>query len=267
MRIVIGEETKLTHNYDNTAIMITKNNLDSSSDELSDSQRELIAIGMNKSWRMPTFKAKHFVGHANITPYGAMKQYFLELNSREELLVNQEYELEKNQLAIDKAEHDIANTTDPFEKRALEIELKKDRRVRNGMLRKLRNAREERLMYVNLIEDLDNSEYGKLPDGTRLVEAVYDPAMSEELERDYWIKRLGKQAAMDMIAYGRIGVGNMDSIVMMDKQTQRDTLQTASDIAMTNEYRMNAIRDESSKRLQNGIDKLPVMQYLGLTKE
>jgi len=135
------------------------------------------------------------------------------------------------------------------------------------MLRKLRNAREERLMYVHLIEDLDKSEHGVLPDGTRLVEAIYDPVKSEQLEQDYWVKRLGKQAAMDMIAYGRIGVGNMDSITMMDKNTQRETLQTASDIAIINEHRMNYIRDESNNRLQNGIDKLPVMQYLGLTKD
>jgi len=257
----------MSYKYDQSKALVTKDTLDSSSDELTDSQRELIAIGMNKSWRMPTFKARHFVGHANITPYGAMKQYFLELNSREELLVSQEYELEKNQLEIDKAEHNLKNTNDEFEIREIQIELKKARRVRTGMLRKLRNAREERLMYVHLIEELDNSEYGTLPDGTRLVEAVYDPVISEELERDYWIKRLGKQAAMDMIAYGRIGVGNMDSIVMMDKQTQRETLQTASDIAVTNEHRMNYIRDESNNRLKNGIDQLPVMQYLGLTKE
>lgn len=257
----------MTYKYDQSRALVTKDSLDSSSDELTDAQRELIAIGMNKSWRMPTFKAKHFVGHANITPYGAMKQYFLELNSREELLVQQEYDLEKNQLQIDKAEHDLANTEDQFLQREIQIELKKARRTRTGMLRKLRNAREERLMYVQLIEDLDASEHGVLPDGTRLVEAIYDPEMSEELERDYWIKRLGKQAAMDMIAYGRVGVGNMDSIVMMDKQTQRETLQTASDIAVTNEHRMNYIRDESHNRLQNGIDNLPVMQYLGLTKE
>jgi|MDTC01.2.fsa_nt_gb hypothetical protein len=257
----------MKYEYDQSKALVTKDSLDSSSDELSDAQRELIAIGMNKSWRMPTFKAKHFVGHANITPYGAMKQYFLELNSREEMLVQQEYELEKNQLKIDKAEHDLANTSDEFVTREIQIELKKAKRTQTGMLRKLRNAREERLMYVHLIEDLDKSEHGVLPDGTRLVEAIYDPVKSEQLEQDYWVKRLGKQAAMDMIAYGRIGVGNMDSITMMDKNTQRETLQTASDIAITSEHRMNYIRDESNNRLQNGIDKLPVMQYLGLTKD
>jgi len=83
----------MKYEYDQSRALVTKDSLDSSSDELSEAQKELIAIGMNKSWRMPTFKAKHFVGHANITPYGAMKQYFLELNSREEMLVQQEYEL------------------------------------------------------------------------------------------------------------------------------------------------------------------------------
>ena len=84
--------------------IITHENLDSVHDELSENQRKLVAIGMNKSWRMPAFKAKHFVGHANISPYGAVKQYFLELNSREELIIKQEYDIEMNDVEIDELE-------------------------------------------------------------------------------------------------------------------------------------------------------------------
>ena len=52
------------------------------------------------------------------------------------------------------------------------------------MKRQLTNAREERLMYAQLIEAIDQSEYGKLPNGMRLIDAVYDPEISEELERE-----------------------------------------------------------------------------------
>ena len=100
-----------------------------------------------------------------------------------------------------------------------------------------------------------------------LIDAVYDPEISEELEREYWVQRLGKQAAMDMIAYGRVGVGNMDSIVMLNKEDQRNALQHAADIAITNESRMNYIRDESVKRLENGIDQHEMIKQLGLTKD
>ena len=99
------------------------------------------------------------------------------------------------------------------------------------------------------------------------LETVYDPEISEELEREYWVQRLGKQAAMDMIAYGRVGVGNMDSIVMLNKEDQRNALQHAADIAITNESRMNHIRDESVKRLENGIDQHEMIKQLGLTKD
>lgn len=247
--------------------MITHENLDSVHDELSENQRKLVAIGMNKSWRMPAFKAKYFVGHANISPYGAVKQYFLELNSREELIIKQEYDIEMNDVEIDELEAKMKTEQDPFDLRRIKIEHKHKVRNRKNMKRQLTNAREERLMYAQLIEAIDQSEYGKLPNGMRLIDAVYDPEISEELEREYWVQRLGKQAAMDMIAYGRVGVGNMDSIVMLNKEDQRNALQHAADIAITNESRMNHIRDESVKRLENGIDQHEMIKQLGLTKD
>ena len=40
----------------------------------------------------------------------------------------------------------------------------------------------------------------------------------------YWIARMGKQAAMDIISYGRIGSGNMTSIMDMPEEDQVETL-------------------------------------------
>ena len=48
-----------------------------------------------------------------------------------------------------------------------------------------------------------------------------------ELEREYWITRMAKQAAMDLLTIGRISQGNMDSIVMMPLQDQEETVKTA----------------------------------------
>jgi len=48
-----------------------------------------------------------------------------------------------------------------------------------------------------------------------------------EEERKYWIARMGKQAALDLLASGRITVGNMDSIAMMSEEDQVQTLKVA----------------------------------------
>ena len=49
----------------------------------------------------------------------------------------------------------------------------------------------------------------------------------ETEERVYWISRMGKQAAVDILSSGRIGSGNMDSILMMDEEDQLEVMQTA----------------------------------------
>ena len=84
---------------------------------------------------------------------------------------------------------------DPFELRRHQIEHKHKVRNRKNYKRQLTNAREERLMYAQLIEDIDQSEYGKLPNGMKLIDAVYDPEISEELKslaikaKDEWSKQ------------------------------------------------------------------------------
>jgi len=49
----------------------------------------------------------------------------------------------------------------------------------------------------------------------------------ETEERKYWMARMSKQAAMDIVAYGRIGSGNMDSILLMPEEDQLETLKGA----------------------------------------
>jgi len=223
-----------------------------SSDELTDKQRQLINFGVAKNFTMPVYKAQNFVGHGQITPYGAMKQYFMEIQGRENAIMNVEYEINKIELAIDEFQHNIDNTENEFEKRRNKIELDYAKRKRDGFYLQLKGQREERKMYLQLIEELDKSEYGILEDGTKLIDAFDDSKKIENLERDYWIKRLGKQAAMDMIAYGKVGVGNMDSIAMMSYEEQEKTIQLAGDVFVWNENRLRNLVSKSNENYKLG---------------
>ena len=49
----------------------------------------------------------------------------------------------------------------------------------------------------------------------------------EEEERIYWIARMGKQSAMDIVSYGRISTGNMTSILDMPEKDQVKCLEVA----------------------------------------
>lgn len=249
-----------------TEIENNRNQVATQCGELTDTQQQYVQMAVNKSFKMPNFKAKHFVGQAQITPYGAIRQFFLELKSRETSLLDLEYQLEKIELAIDEEKYALENAENEFDKRRSQIEIKYMNGKRDGYLQNLRINREERKMYANMIEQL-NAEF-KTPDGTTLIEALNDPTKEEELERDYWIKRLGKQAATDMIAYGRVGVGNVDALTMLEKEDQREALQLASDVLVWNENRMNKLLVEANTKYQSSEHTdSELAELLKLTKE
>jgi hypothetical protein len=233
-------------------IKVTGKNITTDTDELTEKQKDIIGYAIGSNFTMPEFKAKHFVGHAQITPYGAMKQYLLEIQGREHTIKSQEYELQKIELAIDEFKDKKENSMDTFDKRRAQIEIDYAESKRDGFLRVLRGLREERLMYLKLIEELSDSELGTLADGTKLIDIFEDPAKQELAEREYWVKRLGKQSAMDMIAYGKVGVGNMDSLTMLSYEDQQKAIELASDVFVHNERRIAEIVHTSNQQAQLG---------------
>ena len=74
----------------------------------------------------------------------------------------------------------------------------------------------------------------------------------EEDERKYWIARMGKQAAIDIYANGRIGIGNMDSIAMMAEEDQI----YAVNIAMQYAGLLNTGISKIQNELKPQLDKL-----------
>ena len=82
-----------------------------------------------------------------------------------------------------------------------------------------------------------------------------------EEERKYWIARMGKQAAMDILSFGRISTGNLDSIAMLPEEEQLQILsigfqysnllggQLAKIEGKTREYTQQLLSDSSNLRL------------------
>ena len=94
--------------------------------------------------------------------------------------------------------------------------------------------------------DWIHKHYGKME------EVVQDCEYNEEEERKYWIARMGKQAAVDVYATGRIGIGNLDSIAMMREEDQYATL----NIAMQYAGLLNAGIAKIQNEIKPQIDKM-----------
>lgn len=83
--------------------------------------------------------------------------------------------------------------------------------------KKYRVAKEELNKFADIVKDV-------VPD----IQTLESFKEHNELEeRKYWITRMGKQAAMDLMTIGRISQGNMDSISMMPIDDQKQTVKAA----------------------------------------
>jgi len=69
--------------------------------------------------------------------------------------------------------------------------------------------------------------------------------LEDELEQDYWTVRMAKQAALDMSFYGRVGEGNLDSILMMGMKQQHKVLKLATHFHLQLDQGMALLKDKS----------------------
>lgn len=221
-------------------------------DHLTSEQIKLIDMAEDRSLIMPEFKITHFVGNAQITPYAKLRQYLIELNSRQSAVETMEYEVKKFELQIEAEYEKAEETSSKAQKKLFELEAHK----LEGMLRKsklrLRDSIKERDLFLKVIDDFNQTPEAYLPDGRKLIEIIDDPDMANKFEKEHWTLRLAKQTAMDMIAYGRAGVGNMDAVTMLDENQQLEVMKLACDFFVRNELRQNTLLGQVNKNMQLG---------------
>jgi hypothetical protein len=107
--------------------------------------------------------------------------------------------------------------------------------------RNLKDAYRERQGFIDLIKEFLEREDSVLPDGTTLIEIFGNPELEEKYEHEYWTVRMAKQAMLDMISYGRIGTGNLDSILMMDPEQQKQVLSLAAAYTVSIDKNINQL--------------------------
>lgn len=193
---------------------------------LSEREKDMLQFAATVDHGTPMFKIRHFVGDAQVTAYAKYKQLLLELRTREELIETMIMSLAKLEAEVAIIEQDYERVSDG-EKTVIIWDIRSKQNEALKVKRRLDLAYEERGKYLDAIQEMYASGDAYLEDGTDMREVVLDPVLSEEMERNHWVYRLGKQAALDMISYGHIGTGNLEAISMMDEKTAAETLRLA----------------------------------------
>lgn len=196
-----------------------------------------VAIGMSKN------QIENYVVSSHVTGDRQLKQVLLEIENRthqrEKMLIDER----RGALRLKQTKKDLDDAKlngDPFLIEEAQIEF--DDATLDMEMWSRRKAQSDYELNV-FIEHIQNHVESK----EKLEEAS---KWNEDEERKYWIARLGKQAALDIVANGRIGIGNMDSIAMMKKDDQIATLDVASQYSCLLKVSIDKIQGRTEKQFQ-----------------
>jgi hypothetical protein len=217
---------------------------------LTEDQKTLVAHSLNLCFLNPKFKMKHFVTNGQITPYSTIRQYLLELKAMEEATETFEYMLKKMELEKEGLIMRLEIEKDPIQRNLLQLELLRNEKEYKQNKRRLAQNYIEREQYLQLIEEFKAGPDAKTPDGKDWITEVFGNMEEEnKWEEHYWVVRLAKQAAMDIVAYGRVGSGNMEAITQLPDGLREQSMALTHEVSLHLEALSNGLRQDVHEKL------------------
>lgn len=212
-------------------------------------QKEILKYSVNRNWGTPVFKMDNFIGNAQYSPFGKLRQFMLELKTREDMVLQMEHSIEKIKLEIELIEEYKLETTSVAKKKLYDLDIKEKYRNLENSKNVLTMTYEERDKFMFLITRFNESPEGTLPDGRRVIDVIGNHEEEERLEAELWINRLGQQAANDLLFYGHVGVGNMEAIGQLPEKDQLRAIECAVEKTIVTSKRLEIAHKTVSERL------------------
>jgi hypothetical protein len=139
---------------------------------------------------------------------------------------------------------------DPIQRNLLQLELLRNEKEYKQNKRRLAQNYIEREQYLQLIEEFKAGTDGKTPDGKDWITDVFGNMEEEnKWEEHYWVVRLAKQAAMDIVAYGRVGSGNMEAITQLPDGLREQSMALTHEVSLHLEALNNGLRQDIHEKL------------------
>jgi hypothetical protein len=230
-------------------------------DKLEEDKQTLVEMALNATFLNPKFKMERFVPAGQLTPYSTVRQWLLELKSIEESCERYVTMMAKYEIELPMLRAKIDQEPDPIKK--AEIQLKLLEQQYQYTCDKRRKAQHfiEREQYCDLLKDYLAGPNGKTPDGRSWLEVFGNMDEENYWEKHYWTVRLAKQAAMDVVGYGKVSAGNMDAITQLDAHQQHEALALTHEVALRVEAMSSSLRNQAHGHLmQTDKEYADVMQ-------
>ena len=221
----------------------------------TDFDKNIVRSAVLMERAMTEFQCRHFVSGSQVTPYKKTKQALMELEVRYHAYYEILTSLRKCQVQRKMFVRDIEKLDDELDKELLQVDLDKLDYDITIYKRRFKQCEVEINHFIKIIKEVVKTEEDL---------EYYSKQDDEDEEKVYWISRMGKQAAVDILSAGRIGSGNMDSILMMDTEDQLEVMHTAikySGMIQGGIERLNMeLKDDFQQHIMSPELKIPSLQ-------
>ena len=178
---------------------------------------DVLSASMRFDSGMTEYECEHFVAAPQLTPWRKVRQALMELETRYHAYMENRNSLRKAEILRKRLNRDMPLLPDELDRELMQIDMEKNDYDIGIWKRKLRQSELELKYFLNVVDKYVDDEHP----------LEYYCQENHQEVRMYWIARMGKQAAMDIISYGRIGSGNMTTIMDMPEEDQVETLGVA----------------------------------------
>lgn len=220
------------------------------------SDDELIKYAFDFDYAYSQYQMDSYVVNTGITDWRKAKQCLIEIEHRTQAMDDHGWNLKKMEAEIDILKEELSELTSPARQKLKQIEIDEKTEGAARTRRRIDGIIRERDRLIATFRKAVPSKQ-ELDDLTNNV---------DQKEREYWISRIGKQAAQDMLSYGKIGTGNMESIMQMPHDDQTKIIKGALEFTKKMETGILTLEKEVEQKLieqlkdQKDIDLIPKLE-------
>jgi hypothetical protein len=180
---------------------------------MSITDQDIIEYGQNHLFAYTDYQIQNYVINTGITDHRKTRQALLEIEQRTNSLIDLDFLIRKHHANIEIKKEELAAETGTAKKQLIQVEIDElEFALKKCNIRKIA-LDEERTVFLNFVKNFITTKED--------LDKVYnDP----EEDKQYWISRMSKQAAVDLLSYGKVSAGNMESIIQMPVEDQVQTL-------------------------------------------
>lgn len=203
------------------------------------SREDIIKVAQDWEYAYSDYQIENYVVNTGVTDWRKAKQCLIEIEQRQQSYEDIEFAGRKNAAEIAVKEEELSQETSPAKRKLLEVELEEMQLHLERNRRRLKGIKQELDRFIDQFTKLAQTE-----EDVKLLKQV-----SPEEERQYWIARMAKQGAMEMLTYGKIGTGNMESLMQMPTEDSFQAIAGALDYTKKMETGIIALEQEVQQQL------------------